>query len=142
MPLTPDRQRLSSADGRGSLAFAAALSVEVALAVIDIALLPPNVLVTIGVLLPLLCALYSRPRDVAIVGVVAIVLVLASVVWREDFGAAPYLQRVFIVSGGAILATIAAAGRAASRTRSQASTTCSFARSRTHASSTPSARVS
>ena len=112
MPLTPDRQRLSSADGRGSLAFAAALSVEVALAVIDIALLPPNVLVTIGVLLPLLCALYSRPRDVAIVGVVAIVLVLASAVWREDFGAAPYLQRVFIVSGGAILATIAAAGRA------------------------------
>jgi PAS domain S-box-containing protein len=112
VPSTGDRQWLAGADGSGSVAFAAGLLVEVALAVVDITLLPPNVLVTIGVLLPLLCALFSRPRDVAIVGGVAIALVLASAAWREDFGAGPYLQRVFIVSAGAILAVIAAAGRA------------------------------
>lgn len=112
MPPTPDRQWLSGASRRGSAAFVTGLAIELALAVIDITLLPPNVLVTIGVLLPLLCALYSRPRDVAIVGGVAVALVVASGAWRDDFAEPPYLQRVFIVAVGGLLAVMAAAGRA------------------------------
>jgi PAS domain S-box-containing protein len=110
--LTPDRHWLSAGSRRGSAAFATGLAIELVLAVIDITLLPPNVLVTIGVLLPLLCALYSRPRHVAIVGGVAVALVLASGAWRDDFAQAPYLQRVFIVAVGGFLAVMAAAGRA------------------------------
>ena len=108
---TADRRWLSAGSRRGSAAFVTGLAIEFALAVIDITLLPPNVLVTIGVLLPLLCALYSRPRDVAIVAGIAVALVLVSGGWREDFGDATYLQRVFIVAVGGSLAVMAAVGR-------------------------------
>jgi PAS domain S-box-containing protein len=105
-------QRLSGGHRTGAGVLAAALSIELALAVVDITVLPPNVLVTTGVLVPLLCALLSGPRDVAVVAGVAIALALASAAWREDFAAAAYLQRVFIVAVGGLLAVMAAAGRA------------------------------
>lgn len=60
---TPDRQWPSAGRHTGTVALAVGLWVELALAVIDITLLPPNVLVTIGVLAPLLCALRCAPRD-------------------------------------------------------------------------------
>jgi len=103
---TPERRRSRA------LALAPGLSIAVALTVIDIWAAPPTAVIGIVILAPLLTALFSDPRDVAVVGSVAVLLVVLSAIWRDNFDDVAYVQRILVVAAVSALALLAARGRA------------------------------
>ena len=108
---TPDRRR-HVRDGSRVLALGPGLAVAAALAVIDIWAAPPNAVIGIVVLAPLLAAILGRPSDVVVVGIVAVTLAVLSGLWRDNFGEVAYIQRICIVTAVSLLASLAARGRA------------------------------
>ena len=108
---TPARRRVPRDSGR-VLALAPGLSIAAALVVIDVWAAPPNAVIGIVVLAPLLTAIFGKPRDVALVGAIAVALVALSALWHDNFGAAAYVQRICVVSAVSALAFVAARGRA------------------------------
>ena len=93
------------------LALAPGLSIAAALGIIDILATPPTAVIGIVLLAPLLTGVIGRPRDVIVVGAIAIALVVASALWRDGTLVA-YAQRIFVVSAVCALAVVAARGRA------------------------------
>jgi PAS domain S-box-containing protein len=110
-PSTPHRQRWPPAGSR-ALALAPGLSIAAVLAAIDIGLQPSTVVIGLVVLAPLLTALFGGPRDVAIVGAIAVALVALSGIWHDNFGEATYVYRVFVIASVSVLAGLAARSRA------------------------------
>jgi PAS domain S-box-containing protein len=106
---TPDRRRPPAGSSR---ALAPGLSFAAALTVIDIWAAPPTAVIGIVVLAPLLTALFASPRDVAVVGSIAVLLVVLSAIWRDNFGEVAYVQRIVVVVAVSALAVLAARGRA------------------------------
>jgi PAS domain S-box-containing protein len=110
-PLTPDSRRLPR-DGNRVLGLAPGLCFAAALAVIDIWAQPSTAIIGIVVVAPLVTALFGTPRDIAIVGAVAVVLVMSSAVWHDNFGAALWIYRSCVVVAVSVLAFLGARSRA------------------------------
>jgi PAS domain S-box-containing protein len=108
---TADSGRLPG-HGSGALALAPGLAVVAALAVVDIWLQPSTAVIGMVVVAPMLAALFGRPRDIAIVGAVAVGLVLLSPVWHHNLGSAIWVYRACVVVTVSILALIGARSRA------------------------------
>ena len=111
MTTTPDRRPLPANRSR-ALALAPGLSIAAALTIIDIWAAPPNAVIGIVVLAPILTALFAGVRDVVLISVLAVALVAASAAWHDNFGAVAYVQRIGVVSAVGVLAVLAARGRA------------------------------
>ncbi|MEA2190814.1 MAG: hypothetical protein QOI73_935 [Solirubrobacteraceae bacterium] len=86
------------------LALAPALSLAALLTLVDIWAQPPTAVIGFVVLAPLLTALLGTPRDVAIVGSIAVLVVLASLLWRHNLGEAVYSYRAILVATVSVLA--------------------------------------
>jgi PAS domain S-box-containing protein len=108
---TPDRRGLLLSRSR-VLALAPGLSIVAAVTIVDVWAAPPNAVIGIAVLAPMLTALVGTARDVALVGSLVVALVALSALWHDNFGEAPYVQRVCVVGAIAVLAGLAARGRA------------------------------
>jgi serine phosphatase RsbU (regulator of sigma subunit)/PAS domain-containing protein len=94
--------------------FAAALAAEAALAVVDI-VTGQDFLARSLYLLPVLAlAVRGQARDVAATGIAAVVLVLVSPVWNDEFGQ-EWLVPLAIVAAGSAIATWAAGERDAAQ---------------------------
>jgi PAS domain S-box-containing protein len=111
MSPTPESGRLPG-DGRRVLALAPGLSVALTLAIVDIWVQPSTAIIGIVVIAPLLAALSGSPRDIAIVGSVAIALVLLSAIWRDNLGTAVWFYRTCVVIAVSGLAFLVARSRA------------------------------
>jgi serine phosphatase RsbU (regulator of sigma subunit)/PAS domain-containing protein len=94
-----------------ALALAPGLSIAAALTIIDVWAAPPNAVIGIVVLAPILTALFASPRDVVLISVLAVALVAASATWHDNFGAVAYIQRICVVTAVGVLAVLAARGR-------------------------------
>ncbi len=110
-PWTPDRHRWAP-DGNRVLALAPGLAVALLLTVIDLWAQPPTAVIGIVVVAPLLTALLANPRDVVVVGTVAVLLVVLSAAWRDNFGEVVYIYRVVVVATASVLAWLAARSHA------------------------------
>jgi PAS domain S-box-containing protein len=110
-PSTPERQRWPPGGNR-TLGLAPGLSIAAAFTAIDIGLQPSTVVIGIVVLAPLLTALFGGPRDVAVVGAVAVLIVALSGTWNDNFGEAAYVYRIFVIAAVSVLAALAARSRA------------------------------
>ncbi len=108
---TRDSRRLPRSDSR-LLALAPGLSLVAVLAVIDIWAQPSTAVIGIVLVAPLLTALFGTPRDIAVVGAVALALVLASAIWHENLGTAVWIYRTCVVAAVSVLAFLGAASRA------------------------------
>jgi PAS domain S-box-containing protein len=108
---TPDR-RLLPANNSRVLALAPGLAIAAALTIIDVWAAPPNAVIGIVVLAPVLTALFGSAREVAVIGVIAVGLVALSSTWHDNFGEAPYIQRICVVAAVSVLAALATRGRA------------------------------
>jgi len=108
---TADSPRLPRQGGR-ALALGPGLAIAAALTVIDIVAPPPTAVIGIVVLAPLVTAILGTPRDVAIMGAIAVSLAILSGLWNDNFDAFAYYQRIAVVSAVSVLAAIAARGRA------------------------------
>jgi PAS domain S-box-containing protein len=110
-PSTPNGHRWSlSALHTGALALG--VSLAALLALVDLWAQPPTAVVGFALVAPLLTALLAAPREVAIVGSFAVVLVLLSALWRDNFGEAIYVYRVCLVAAAGVLAALLARSRA------------------------------
>jgi PAS domain S-box-containing protein len=107
----PDKRGLPLSRSR-ILALAPGLSIAAAVTIVDVWAAPPNAVIGIVVLAPVLTALIASARDVALIGSLAVALVVLSAIWHDNFAEVPYVQRVCIVAAIAVLATLAARGRA------------------------------
>ncbi len=110
-PWTPDRHRWAPGGNR-VLALAPGLSVALLLTIIDLWAQPPTAVIGIVVVAPLLTALVASPRDVVVVGTVAVLLVVLSAAWRDNFGEVVYIYRVVVVATASVLAWLAARSHA------------------------------
>lgn len=94
-----------------ALALGLGLALVAALAALD-AIWGADRLITGTVVLgPFLTALRGRPRDVVLVGALAIVAAVVSPIWNENFGDPDYVVRALAVATGSGLAGIAARAR-------------------------------
>ncbi len=109
--LTPAARR-PPRNGSRVLALAPGLAIAATLTLIDIFAGAPQAVIGIVLLAPLLTGIIGTPRDVLVVGAVAIALAMLSGLWHENFGAFAYVQRIFVVTAVSFLAVVAARGRA------------------------------
>ena len=86
-----------------------ALLLQAALALVDITASDEVIFTTTFVLAPFALAVSGHARATAAMGVVAIVLAIASGYWNDYAGSTDHLLRITIVASGSILATLAAA---------------------------------
>jgi PAS domain S-box-containing protein len=93
------------------VALAPGLSIVAALTVLDIWAQPSTAVVGMVLVAPLVTALLGRPRDVAIVGYVSVLVVVLSAAWHDNFGALVYVYRVAVVAGVSVLAVLASRSR-------------------------------
>jgi PAS domain S-box-containing protein len=109
---TPAARRLPW-HGRRVPALAPGLAIAAALTLIDVFGEPPIAVIGIVLLAPLLTGIIGSPRDVVVVGAVALVLVALSGLWHDNnFASATYIQRMCVVTAVCVLALVAARGRA------------------------------
>ncbi|MEY2441119.1 MAG: hypothetical protein QOJ46_545 [bacterium] len=94
------------------LGLAPGLCFAAALAVIDIWVQPSTAVIGIVVLAPLFTALFGSPRDIAIVGAVAVALVVASAGWHDNLGSTVWVYRTCVVLAVSALAVLGARSRA------------------------------
>ena len=94
-----------------ALTLATGLSIAGGLAAIDISIGSSFVLVGLVVFAPLITSLFGDPRDVAIVGAVAAVLVALSGLWNDNFGEGIYFQRLIVCIAITVIAVLAARNR-------------------------------
>ena len=111
MPSTPNRPGWSLSP-TPAIALALGLGLSVLLAVIDMWVQPATAIVGFALIAPLLTALLSGPRQVAIVGAFAVLLVVLSAIWRDNFGEAVHAYRIALVAASSVLAVLLARGRA------------------------------
>jgi PAS domain S-box-containing protein len=104
---TPARRRVPLTGSR-KLALASGLGVAATLTIIDAWAQPSQAVIGLVLVAPLLAALFGTPRDVAIVGSIALALVALSPLWRDSLGATIYFYRVGIVLAVGMLAALAA----------------------------------
>ncbi len=83
-----------------------------ALSVLDIWVLPASAIIALVVLAPLATALLGSPRDVALIGSLAVAVVALSVIWQDDPGTLIYLYRIAVVAAISTLAVLGARARA------------------------------
>ena len=88
------------------------LSLAAILALVDIWAQPPTAVVGFALVAPLVTALLAAPREVAIVGSFAVVLVALSALWRDNFGELVYVYRICLVAAAGALAALLARSRA------------------------------
>jgi PAS domain S-box-containing protein len=93
-------------------ALAPGLALATLLAIIDLWAQPATAIVGFALVAPLLTALLSGPREVAVVGLFAVLLVVLSAIWRDNFGEAVYVYRVALVAASSVLAGLLANSRA------------------------------
>ncbi len=93
------------------LALAPGVSIAVALALVDILAAPPNAVIGIVVLAPVVTVLFGTWRDVAAISALAIALVVASGLWSHNFGDIPYFQRIFVIGAVGFVSGLAARSR-------------------------------
>jgi PAS domain S-box-containing protein len=110
-PPAPERLRLRLRGGR-AIALAPGLTIAAVLAAIDIGAQPPTAVVGFIVVAPLLTALIGTARDVAIVGLVSVLVVVLSGIWRHNFDEVIYVYRLLIVAAVSVLAALTARSRA------------------------------
>ncbi len=110
MTSTADR-RLLPANGSRALALAPGLAIAAAVTVVDVWAAPPNPVIGIVVLAPVLTALFGSARDVATIGAIAVGLVVLSAIWHDNLGEVQYIQRVCVVAAVSVLASLAMRGR-------------------------------
>ncbi|MEA2137276.1 MAG: hypothetical protein QOG56_426, partial [Solirubrobacteraceae bacterium] len=94
-----------------AIALVPGLSIAAAVTLVDVWAAPPNAVIGIVVLAPVLTALVGSVRDVALIGSLAVALVVLSAIWHDNLGEIPYVQRTCVVAAVAILAGLAARGR-------------------------------
>ncbi|HEX4363997.1 MAG TPA: SpoIIE family protein phosphatase [Solirubrobacteraceae bacterium] len=102
---------MSPAGNRRAITLATGVSIAGALALLDIVVGSSLVLVGLVVFAPLVSALFGHPRDVALVGVVAVALVLLSALWNDNFGSGAYIQRIAVGCAMSALAVLIARNR-------------------------------
>lgn len=110
-PSTPPGHRWSL----NSVQLAAAapgLALTVMLTVIDLWAQPATAIVGLALVAPLLTALFSGPREVAVVGALAVVVVVLSALWRNNFGDDVYVYRILLVAASSVLAGLLARSHA------------------------------
>jgi PAS domain S-box-containing protein len=107
---TPERPRPPLRNSH-AVALAPGLLIVAALAVIDIWLQPSTAVIGTVLVAPLLTALFGSSRHVAVVGSAALLLVVLSGVWHDNFGDAVYVYRVLVVLAVGALAILATRGR-------------------------------
>ncbi len=111
--MTSSREGLRPPAGASRpLALGLALSLAALLTLVDILFQPPTAVIGFVVVAPLLAAVLGTPRDVAIVGCLAVVVVLASMLWRHSLGDVVYVYRALVVATAGVLAFSVARGRA------------------------------
>jgi len=110
-PSTPSGHRWSSS-ALHNAALALGLSVAAILALVDLLAQPPTAVVGFALVAPLVTALLAAPREVAIVGSFAVVLVVLSALWRDNFGELIYVYRICLVAAAGVLAALLARSRA------------------------------
>ncbi|MBW3607899.1 MAG: SpoIIE family protein phosphatase [Actinobacteria bacterium] len=94
-----------------TLTLASGLSIAALLAAIDMSIGSSFVLVGLVVFAPLISSLFGAPRDVAIVGAVAAMLVALSGFWNDNLGEGIYFQRLLVCVAITIIAVVAARNR-------------------------------
>ncbi len=96
---------------RRALTLLTGLAIVVVLAAVDIVVGSSLVLVGLVVFAPLICGLFGDPRDVAIVGSAATLLVALSGFWNDNFFEGVYFQRLLVCAGVTVIAVLAARNR-------------------------------
>ena len=89
-----------------------AVAGEIAVALVDALTSHDVVLTALFVLAPLVLALFSRPREVAAVGLLAMGLAVAAGFWDHYFGSVAHLVALVVVGTGSVLAVFASHARA------------------------------
>ena len=79
--------------------------------VLDLTVGSSHVLIGLVVFAPLVCALFGDPRDVAVVGVVAVLVIAISAIWNDEVAEAVYVQRLIVCAAIAVIAVLAARNR-------------------------------
>jgi len=110
-PSTPNRHRWSPG-AVDAAALAPGVALAALLGAIDLWAQPATAVVGLVLVAPLLTALLTGPREVAVVGLFAIALVVLSAAWRENFGDVVYVYRICLVAAASILAGLLAHSRA------------------------------
>lgn len=87
------------------------LSLAALLAIVDIGAQPSTAVIGFVVVAPLLTALVGGAREVAVVGGLAVALVVLSALWRDNAGDAIYFYRILIVAAASFLAALLARSR-------------------------------
>ena len=96
---------------RRAITLLTGLSIAGLLTTLDITIGSSLVLVGLVVFAPLVVALFGDPRDVALVGAVSIVAVVASGIWNDTFGEGVYVQRILVCTAVTVIAVLTARGR-------------------------------
>ena len=86
----------------------AALILQAGLAITDIVAPDEVIFTSTFVLAPFALAVSGQARATAALGVIAVILAIASGSWNEYAGSTDHLLRITIVAAGSILATLAA----------------------------------
>jgi PAS domain S-box-containing protein len=108
---TLDRLRPLPLRGGRVLALVPGLSIAAALVIVDAGIQPATAVIGFVVVAPLLTSLFGSGREVAIVGVVCVLLALLSGLWRHNFGDGVYINRVVISTIASFLAWLTARNR-------------------------------
>lgn len=96
---------------RRAITLLTGLSIVGVLAVADIWIGSSLVLIGLVVFAPLICGLFGDPRDVALVGVAATLLVALSGFWNDNFLEGVYVQRLVVCAAVTVIAVLAARNR-------------------------------
>lgn len=94
-----------------AVALGLGLALVAALTALDVAWGPARLITATVVLGPFLAAIRGRPREVVVVGVVAIAVAVVSAVWNENLGELDYFVRAVVVIAGSAFAVVAAQSR-------------------------------
>src|SRR3954470_20971011 len=96
---------------RHGLALVAGLAVVAMLVYADVVAANQDIVIGTVVVGPLLCSVWGRPRDVALVGAVATACAVLSATWNDNVSEATYVLRAAVVAFGSVVAVIASARR-------------------------------
>ena len=83
---------------RRGFALAAGLAVVAVLVYADLLAADDDIVIGTVVVGPLLCSVWGRPRDVALVGAVATACAVLSAAWNQNIAEATYLLRAAVVA--------------------------------------------
>jgi PAS domain S-box-containing protein len=96
---------------RRAITLLTGLAIVGVLAAVDVAIGSSLVLVGLVVFAPLICGLFGDPRDVALVGSAASVIVALSGFWNDNLFEGAYFQRLIVCAAVTVIAVLAARNR-------------------------------